>query len=162
MSRNTEDLASGTTLPRTPPGIRHDNYHHDPLDKLWFEMSQKDDEIRRLSVKIDKMADLMIGVQELLEKFNLDQREKDIGVTSEEYQMELLDQREKYETWHDLAEDVHKIDKRNTAAYKKRGTAESPIVINEVTMGEGQAEVAYVSRNKFGNAPQRQFQNKAM
>uniref|UniRef100_A0A915IAT8 Uncharacterized protein n=1 Tax=Romanomermis culicivorax TaxID=13658 RepID=A0A915IAT8_ROMCU len=24
MSRNTEDLTSGTTLPRTPPGTRHD------------------------------------------------------------------------------------------------------------------------------------------
>uniref|UniRef100_A0A915JPB9 Uncharacterized protein n=1 Tax=Romanomermis culicivorax TaxID=13658 RepID=A0A915JPB9_ROMCU len=29
-------------------------------------------------------------------------------------------------------------------------------------MGEGQGEVTYVSRNEFGNAPQRQFQNKAM
>uniref|UniRef100_A0A915JDY9 Uncharacterized protein n=1 Tax=Romanomermis culicivorax TaxID=13658 RepID=A0A915JDY9_ROMCU len=162
------------------------------------------------------MADSMVGVQGLLERFVLDQKERDIRVsmttdrplqtqdmcrtlpttsatciandqrlrqmeadeseqkftvkpavkskvstekwvterlavreqaTSEEYQMELLDQREKYETWHDLAEDVHKIDKRNTAAYKKRGTPESPIVINEVTMGEGQAEVAYVDYN---------------
>uniref|UniRef100_A0A915JPU4 Uncharacterized protein n=1 Tax=Romanomermis culicivorax TaxID=13658 RepID=A0A915JPU4_ROMCU len=24
MSKNAEDLASGTTLPRTPPGTRHD------------------------------------------------------------------------------------------------------------------------------------------
>uniref|UniRef100_A0A915J577 Uncharacterized protein n=1 Tax=Romanomermis culicivorax TaxID=13658 RepID=A0A915J577_ROMCU len=58
-----------------------DDYCHNPLDELQFEMSQKDDEIQQLNVKIDKMADSMIGVQELLEKFVLDQREKDIRVS---------------------------------------------------------------------------------
>uniref|UniRef100_A0A915JAF3 Uncharacterized protein n=1 Tax=Romanomermis culicivorax TaxID=13658 RepID=A0A915JAF3_ROMCU len=58
-----------------------DDYHHEPLDKLQFEMSQKDDGIRWLNVKIDKMADSMIRVQGLLEKFVLDQREKDIRVS---------------------------------------------------------------------------------
>uniref|UniRef100_A0A915I440 Uncharacterized protein n=1 Tax=Romanomermis culicivorax TaxID=13658 RepID=A0A915I440_ROMCU len=55
-----------------------DNYHHDLLDDLRFEMSQKDDQIRRLNVKIDKKADSMIGVQGLLVRFILDQKERDI------------------------------------------------------------------------------------
>uniref|UniRef100_A0A915KFE4 Uncharacterized protein n=1 Tax=Romanomermis culicivorax TaxID=13658 RepID=A0A915KFE4_ROMCU len=41
-------------------------------------MSQKDEEIRWLNVKIDNMADLVIGVQGLLERFILDQKEKDV------------------------------------------------------------------------------------
>uniref|UniRef100_A0A915I0G3 Uncharacterized protein n=1 Tax=Romanomermis culicivorax TaxID=13658 RepID=A0A915I0G3_ROMCU len=55
-----------------------DNYRHDLLDDLRFEMSQKDHKIKWLNVKIDKMADSMIGVQGLLERFVLDQKEKDI------------------------------------------------------------------------------------
>uniref|UniRef100_A0A915LDM1 Uncharacterized protein n=1 Tax=Romanomermis culicivorax TaxID=13658 RepID=A0A915LDM1_ROMCU len=51
---------------------------HDPLDELQFKMSQKDDKNGLLKVKIDKMADSMMEVQYLLEKFILDQREKDI------------------------------------------------------------------------------------
>uniref|UniRef100_A0A915ILJ3 Uncharacterized protein n=1 Tax=Romanomermis culicivorax TaxID=13658 RepID=A0A915ILJ3_ROMCU len=58
--------------------IRIIDYHHDSLDDLGFEMSQKDDEIQRLNAKIDKMADSMIGVQGLLERFILDQKERDI------------------------------------------------------------------------------------
>uniref|UniRef100_A0A915L8Q7 Uncharacterized protein n=1 Tax=Romanomermis culicivorax TaxID=13658 RepID=A0A915L8Q7_ROMCU len=53
------------------------DYHHDPLDDLGFEMSQKKDEIRQLNGKIDKMVDLMIGVQGLLGRFVLDQKERD-------------------------------------------------------------------------------------
>uniref|UniRef100_A0A915IQA0 Uncharacterized protein n=1 Tax=Romanomermis culicivorax TaxID=13658 RepID=A0A915IQA0_ROMCU len=54
------------------------DYRHDPLDPLdilGFGMSQKVDEIRRLNIKIDKMANSMIGVQGLLERFMLDQKE---------------------------------------------------------------------------------------
>uniref|UniRef100_A0A915HR65 Uncharacterized protein n=1 Tax=Romanomermis culicivorax TaxID=13658 RepID=A0A915HR65_ROMCU len=44
-------------------------------------MSRKDDEIGRQNIKIDKMANSIIGVQGPLERFVLDKKEKDIWVT---------------------------------------------------------------------------------
>uniref|UniRef100_A0A915IRG2 Uncharacterized protein n=1 Tax=Romanomermis culicivorax TaxID=13658 RepID=A0A915IRG2_ROMCU len=76
----------GSHLPRKAPAfldIIVDKYHHNPLDELHFEMSQNDDEIWQLKVRIDEMTHSMIGVRGLLEKFIMDQRKKDIQMKSD-------------------------------------------------------------------------------
>uniref|UniRef100_A0A915IWR4 Uncharacterized protein n=1 Tax=Romanomermis culicivorax TaxID=13658 RepID=A0A915IWR4_ROMCU len=79
-TNNTNNMAADKELFTSNDNFDmiRDEYYHDLLDGLGFEMSQKDNEIQQLDLKIDKMSDWMIGVQGPLEKFVLDQREKDI------------------------------------------------------------------------------------